>query len=74
MVARAGPPKTSTTPKDVNENRKTMAEAAAIDGASRGRTTRRKTSGRDAPSTLAWSSTLASRAAQWAPTVRSTTA
>ena len=53
MVARAGPPSTSTTPNEVNENRNTMTEAAAIDGASRGRTTRRKTSSRDAPSTLA---------------------
>src|SRR4051812_5845700 len=61
-------------PNDVNENRKTIEAAAAIDGASSGNVVVRNARHRDAPSTRAASVVRGSICSQNVPTVRTTTA
>ncbi len=74
IVARPGPPRIRTTPKEVKVNRKTIAAEAAMAGLSSGRDTSRKVRQREAPSTRAASSSRGSSIDHRPPTVRTTTA
>ena len=71
-VSRPGPPRTSTTPNDVNEKTKTSAAAEAIAGASAGSVTSRSVAHRPAPSRRAASSVRGSRFAHTPATRRIT--
>ena len=61
-------------PKEVKQNRNTMAEADASAGLINGKTTVRNRRIGEAPSTAAASSTVGSIRLQTPPTVRTTTA
>jgi len=67
-------PRRSTTPNDVNENKKTNALVDAIAGRRRGSVTVRKVWSLEAPRLLAASSSEGSMRSQYAPTPRTTIA
>ncbi|MNW68613.1 hypothetical protein D3C74_474200 [compost metagenome] len=73
MVPYWTPPRTSTTPNAVAQNRNTIDAADAMAGASDGSVTDRNARQGEAPRARAASSARGSRCSQSPPTVRTTT-